>query len=623
MNDIVMAQAVQKAVKPKFGSREVLKSKVVPHNPENIVREYIRITNAYMVLLNKTVAEYLPQLKREMTQEREGLRQDSSSRQGRISQTFRNIIGEFEKRSESFGLADRLDKLANLSQTISINQWKRTVKATLGIDIFEDYYRGEFFREALKLWTENNVALIKSIPKDTLSKMETIVSEGWAQGRSNTTIAKEIQEVYGIGKRRAQFIARDQTSKLNAQLKKTQQEDAGVEEYVWMTAKDSRVRDRHADLDGTTHRWDDPPVSDERTGAQNHPGEDYNCFPGSVEFDLANGCDKLMRRRYIGSIVNLRLSDGTLLQATPNHPCLSEHGWLPIDNLKEGDNLIQNVRNTVNVGEDDANKFIISFADCFDALERFCGSSKAASSASDFHGDGTKGNIDIVSAECLLSRYFMSPECESIREHLFPRPFTNIRNAGFRICGFPGKSFCGVSSTQGLVSVANNFFSFLDAHFAHSDCISFASCPARYATLGENPLYNVSRANERIGDRQLAFAGEIPRDYIILWQFVLHRLFPNGLVGDSVLGEIAREGVNFARDGCSDLRNSCPVVYSTSTVVEKFKTDFTGHVYNLQNKLSWYSITDKSVVVHNCRCIALPKFNLAGLSLPWEGASTE
>jgi len=277
MNNIAMAQAVQQAVKPKFRGSKVLKSKVVPHYPENIEREYMRITNAYMVMLNKTLAEHLPKLKKAMDEERVGFRQDDNTRQGRIKQAFDAIIAEFEKKSDLFGLGERINELANLSRTISINQWKRTVQATLGVDIFSDYFKGEFFRETLKLWTQNNVALIKSIPQGTLSKMQTVVSEGWAKGKSNTTIAKEIQEVYGIDKRHARFIARDQSAKLNAQLAQEQQRDAGVETYIWRTAHDSRVRDRHADLDGTRHRWNDPPVTDERTGARNHPGEDYQC----------------------------------------------------------------------------------------------------------------------------------------------------------------------------------------------------------------------------------------------------------------------------------------------------------------------------------------------------------
>ena len=53
--------------------------------------------------------------------------------------------------------------------------------------------------------------------------------------------------------------------------------DAGVEEYIWSTSGDSRVRESHKKLNGKRFRWDDPPVVDEKTGRRCHPGEDYEC----------------------------------------------------------------------------------------------------------------------------------------------------------------------------------------------------------------------------------------------------------------------------------------------------------------------------------------------------------
>ena len=119
--------------------------------------------------------------------------------------------------------------------------------------------------------------LIKTITKDTLSQMENIVQEGFKTGKTTTSIVKEIQSTYGVEKRYARLIARDQMAKLNADLTKTQQQDAGVEEYIWSTSGDGRVRDRHRSLNNKTFRWDDPPVVDTKTGRRCHPGEDYQC----------------------------------------------------------------------------------------------------------------------------------------------------------------------------------------------------------------------------------------------------------------------------------------------------------------------------------------------------------
>mgnify|MGYP000210898992 CR=1 FL=1 len=63
---------------------------------------------------------------------------------------------------------------------------------------------------------------------------------------------------------------------LNGQITEERQTQAGIEEYVWSTSNDEKVRETHEELDGTTQRWDDPPVS-EKNGDRNHPGGSYQC----------------------------------------------------------------------------------------------------------------------------------------------------------------------------------------------------------------------------------------------------------------------------------------------------------------------------------------------------------
>jgi len=278
MNNAAMQQAVQKAAKPKFYGQQVKKSKVVTHYPEHLVREYTRIANAYMTLLNKALAGRLPEIRQAIDAERAGARMDDAGgvRQT-ISQTFMRVFDEFQKKAEGFGLERKLANLSKLARKLTVREWKRVVHNTLGIDVMGDYYMGEFFRGAMKLWAESNVNLIKTIPKDTLANMMDIVREGYEAGKSNAAIGREIQEEYGIGRRRAQFIARDQMAKLNADLTRAQQQDAGVELYVWSSSRDQRVRDRHAQLDGKRFKWGDPPIVDERTGRRAEPGQDYNC----------------------------------------------------------------------------------------------------------------------------------------------------------------------------------------------------------------------------------------------------------------------------------------------------------------------------------------------------------
>ena len=279
VNDFAHQRMVQEAVKKKFGSHKVLLSKRPSHYPEQTEREFQRVTNAYMQLLNKRLKEYLPQISRAAKAEHlDDARSDGLlDFLAKVMHLLVKLASDLQKDMEEFGLYDRIERIAKNTKRTTSREWKKDVKATLGIDLLDDYYEGEFYEELLKKWIEDNVALIKTIPQDTLGEMREVILDGYRNGKLTKDIAKEIQHIYGVEKRHAQFIARDQTAKLNAQISRKQQEDAGVKEYVWSTSGDSRVRDSHRALNNKRFRWDDPPVVDIKTGRRCHPGQDYQC----------------------------------------------------------------------------------------------------------------------------------------------------------------------------------------------------------------------------------------------------------------------------------------------------------------------------------------------------------
>ena len=277
MNDIVLQQATRTAVKPKFRGHKKLKSYselrsvVIPHYPANIEREYMRVSDSYMAMLHDVIKKHLPKILRSY----KNLRLDDE--QTDINYEFYQIASEFTEMSDAVHLEMKLGKIAEMAKKMSIEQWKKICQRTLGINILDDYYKGEFYREAIQMWVEANVNLITTIKTQTLDKMRGIIQEGWQNGRLVRNIAADINTEYNIGKRRARLIARDQIGKLNGAITRSQQTDAGVSEYIWSTVQDERVRDRHADLNGKRFKWGEPPIVDTRTGRRAEPGEDYQC----------------------------------------------------------------------------------------------------------------------------------------------------------------------------------------------------------------------------------------------------------------------------------------------------------------------------------------------------------
>lgn len=288
MNDIARQEALRKMVKCKFCGHKKLNAKGRVSYPDSMVREYRRITNSYMALLNKAVSEYMSEIKAALKQEQQNARADALSDLWLVvHEAVARMVAKTEELTNKYNLEKKLNYLASLTVKLSIKEWKKVVKSTLGIDLLDDYYLGEFYRQQTQMWVADNVSLIKSIPQETLAKMQDIVLVGFRSGKTTTSIIKEIRQAYGVSKRKAQLIARDQMAKLNADITRSQQEDAGVIEYTWRTSGDSRVRERHRKLDGKVFSWDNPPVVDLKTGRRCHPGQDYQCRCVAIpKFDI-------------------------------------------------------------------------------------------------------------------------------------------------------------------------------------------------------------------------------------------------------------------------------------------------------------------------------------------------
>lgn len=281
MDEVQMNRLLMQKVGRKFYGHDTLNSKYDPQIPASAEREYVRTTNAYMAILKTELEKQLPKLKEIYKENRdaevwENRRNDSATDlMLAVAQIFTTIKNNVIARTIGFGLRRKLESLAHLNRKLTVKEWKKAIKATLGIDIREDYYLGDFYVEQLKKWVEDNVGLISSIPEDTLEKMKDIVYDGFTNGKTTTRMVKEIQIVYGVSRRRAELIARDQTAKLNGHIQKAQQQDAGITEYIWSTTGDERVRRSHQELNGKKFSWDDPPENSD--GRKCHPGQDFQC----------------------------------------------------------------------------------------------------------------------------------------------------------------------------------------------------------------------------------------------------------------------------------------------------------------------------------------------------------
>jgi SPP1 gp7 family putative phage head morphogenesis protein len=143
-------------------------------------------------------------------------------------------------------------------------QYNKIIKSVLGIDIFLEE---PYLIPQLELFANQNNQLIANMTEQELERVSGYVQRAIQDGSSFESVVINIEKSFGITRRHAKLIARDQTSKLNGSLTKLRQQEVGIKTYRWQTSEDERVRATHRPLNGKICRWDDPTVYlNEETG---------------------------------------------------------------------------------------------------------------------------------------------------------------------------------------------------------------------------------------------------------------------------------------------------------------------------------------------------------------------
>ncbi len=197
-----------------------------------------------------------------------------------VSEAMSNVLFIFNQKAVTAqAIAGKFVGKVNQS---SENNISRALEAKFDAPDLARIIQTEGLQQTLEAKIAENANLIKTIPEDYLNKVEQAIFRNMTAGASEFGLQREIFIIQRKTLARAKFIARDQTAKTNAAITQARQEALGVEEYVWVTSMDERVRDSHKRKNGKRFRWDDPPKD---TG---HPGTDYNCRCNSravVKFD--------------------------------------------------------------------------------------------------------------------------------------------------------------------------------------------------------------------------------------------------------------------------------------------------------------------------------------------------
>lgn len=129
--------------------------------------------------------------------------------------------------------------------------------------------------DALQATIGEQTALIKSIPGEYMLDVQGAVMRSVTAGRDLASLTVEIQQKWGIARRRAETIARDQNNKATATITQARQQELGIDTAIWMHSHAGKVpRPSHVAADGKKYEVGKGLYLD---GVWTVPGREINC----------------------------------------------------------------------------------------------------------------------------------------------------------------------------------------------------------------------------------------------------------------------------------------------------------------------------------------------------------
>lgn len=344
-----------------------------------------------------------------------------------------------------------------------------------------------------------------------------------------------------------------------------------------------------------------------------------NCLvPGGAV--LGEGIVSESRRLYSGEVVRLKTASGNEIAVTPNHPILTDRGFIPADSLVEGDKIIEASGEYARlIGQAPDNIDIPTVVDekFHSLVQTICGAScRVKGTAEQFHGDGCPDSeVEIVFADCFRANKREAVRNEKIVEERFPggkfwvfKLFSDSAAAKVGIGSFLSANsiMSGLGLVNGIEGISEDGKEFSDLRLRTP-----AGC--RNLRVGHSLIMKVKEFLKllRVGG-------------FVLVRNIGKLFSPNSIRdGNAEVEFCASDGVRGNIEFSSEFSASEPGLVSrieelfrkdgfiVSELVHKDTSFYEGYVYNFETKYGYYAYNN--IVTHNC-LHSLIKFTEMGKS---------
>lgn len=239
-----------------------------PAQPDHIRMAYFASMRPFLREMRAEVARRVRPVLRELVARHRTAARHDAKPGARASTLVQATAHAMTKKWPNERLAALGRTAAEATSKFQKDQLFKQVRSALGVPLATVADKGVAAR--LAQFTSENVSLIRTVQTRYLADVELTIQRGLSTGARAEDIAAELTDRFEVAESNALRIARDQVGKLNGQLNAVRQQQIGISGFIWRTMKDGKVREEHADLNGESFSYDDPPD-------EGLPGEPINC----------------------------------------------------------------------------------------------------------------------------------------------------------------------------------------------------------------------------------------------------------------------------------------------------------------------------------------------------------
>lgn len=367
------------------------------------------------------------------------------------------------------------------------------------------------------------------------------VSAG-AAARAGQAMAGRLQQ------HRSQLIARTEAVRYTNALVQQRAEDAGGPiEKQWVSARDENVDPVCQSLDNGKRI----PMEATFPGGLLHPPAHPGCLPGDALITASPPIAAQSERWFEGDLVVIGTAGGQELTCTPNHPILTDRGWIPAASLHIGGHIIRHRatdRPATAIG-DNRQQIPTRIEEIASAFRVACAvpAVLVPTAAPDFHGDGGGSQVAVIRSNRLLG----NDDDTALLDQLLEQDlvWATIGRGALPTDRHPTTLLDGVFPTRGLMRRGQLNLSLSRGHSGPFEPFGFTASPGGNSLFQEEAAYGRAVSASQFRQSLLRYTGEI---------------LPDQVVG---IGRIP----------------------------------FAGHVFNLETADGWFAAN--GIITHNCRCV--------------------